>query len=140
MALDPQLLDLFAEQRGGTLITLKRDSRPQASVVTHAFDQATNTLRISVTDDRVKTRNLRRDPRASYQVTRPDLGTYAVGEGIAELAAVATDPHDATVEALVDLYREVAGEHPDWDAFRRAMVADSRLVLTLRLDHVYGRG
>lgn len=139
MALDPHLFELFVQQRGGTLITLKRDGRPQASVVTHAFDPATRTLQVSITDGRAKTRNLRRDPRASYQVTRPDLGDYAIGEGVAELSEVAADPHDETVEALVRLYREVSGEHPDWDEFRRAMVADRRLVLTLRLDHVYGR-
>jgi PPOX class probable F420-dependent enzyme len=139
VALDPHLFELFAQQRGGTLITLKRDGRPQASVVTHVFDPATRTLRMSITDGRAKTRNLRRDPRASYQVTRPDLGDYAVGEGVAELSEVAADPHDGTVEALVRYYREVAGEHPDWDDYRRAMVADRRLVLTLRLDHVYGR-
>ncbi|NMI00015.1 PPOX class F420-dependent oxidoreductase [Pseudonocardia acidicola] len=132
------LLSLFAEQRGGVLITLKRDGRPQASLVTHAFDPGTRTVRVSVTDDRAKTRNLRRDPRASFQVNRPDLSGYAVGEGIAELSPVATDPQDAAVEALVALYREVQGEHPDWDEYRAAMVADRRLVLTLRLEHVYG--
>jgi PPOX class probable F420-dependent enzyme len=139
MALDPSLLALFGEIRGGTLITLKRDGRPQSSVVTHAFDVATRTLRISVTDGRAKTRNLRRDPRVSYQVTAPDLGAYAVGEGTARLAPVATDPHDAGVEDLVGYYRDVVGEHPDWDEYRAAMVAEGRLLLRITLDHVYGR-
>jgi PPOX class probable F420-dependent enzyme len=138
MSIDPALLDLFAEQRGGVLITLKRDGRPQSSVVGHAFSPDTRTLRISLTDGRAKTRNLRRDPRASYHVTRPDLSAYAVGEAIAELSPVAADPQDATVEALVALYRDISGEHPDWAEYRAAMVADQRLVLTLRLDHVYG--
>jgi PPOX class probable F420-dependent enzyme len=135
---DDALVAMFAEQRGGVLITIKRDGRPQASVVAHAFDTATRTVRVSVTADRAKTRNLRRDPRASYQVIRPDLGAYAVGEGIAELTPTAADPHDATVEALVELYRTVGGEHPDWDEYRAAMVADGRLVLTLPLQHIYG--
>ena len=138
MPADPALLDLFAAQRGGSLITLKRDGRPQASVVTHAFDPATGTIRVSVTEPRAKTRNLRRDPRASYMVTSPDLRSYAVGEGTAQLTAPAADPHDATVDALVALYREVMGEHPDWDEYRAAMVADQRVVLTLTFDHVYG--
>ena len=138
MATDPAVVELFAKQRGGSLITLKRDGRPQASVVTHAFDSATRTLRVSVTEPRAKTRNLRRDPRASYLVTAPDLRAYAVGEGIAQLTPTAADPHDATVDALVDLYRTVAGEHPDWDEYREAMVADQRVVLTLPLDHIYG--
>lgn len=138
MAPDPTLLAMFDEIRGGTLITLKRDGRPQSSVVGHAFEAATGTVRISVTEGRAKTRNLRRDPRASYQVTRPDLSAYAVGEGVAELGAVAADPHDAAADALVAYYRDVSGEHPDWEEYRAAMVADGRLVLSLRLDRVYG--
>jgi PPOX class probable F420-dependent enzyme len=138
MAFDPALLDLFAQLRGGSLITLKRDGRPQASVVVHAWDAATCGIRVSLTEDRAKTRNLRRDPRASYEVVSPDLRAWAVGEGFAELTAPAADPHDATVEALVALYRTLAGEHPDWAEYRAAMVADRRLVLTLRFEHVYG--
>jgi PPOX class probable F420-dependent enzyme len=138
VALDPALLALYSEIGGGTLITLKRDGRPQASVVGHLFDPETRELRISVTDGRAKTRNLRRDPRASYQVVRPDLGAYAVGEGVARLSPVAADPHDDTVEDLVSYYRAAAGEHPDWDDYRRAMVAEGRLLLRLTLDHVYG--
>jgi PPOX class probable F420-dependent enzyme len=138
MAFDPALLDLFARLRGGSLITLKRDGRPQASVVGHAWDAATAGIRVSLTEDRAKTRNLRRDPRASYQVVSPDLRAWAVGEGFAELTAPAADPHDATVEALVALYRTLAGEHPDWAEYRAAMVADRRVVLTLTFEHVYG--
>jgi PPOX class probable F420-dependent enzyme len=138
MAFDPALLNLFAQLRGGSLITLKRDGRPQASVVVHAWDAATCGIRVSLTEDRAKTRNLRRDPRASYEVVSPDLRAWAVGEGFAELTAPAADPHDATVEALVALYRTLAGEHPDWAEYRAAMVADRRLVLTLRFEHVYG--
>lgn len=138
MSVDPQLLDLFATQHGGTLMTLRRDGRPQASVVGHHFDRATRVLRVSITEPRAKTRNLRRDPRASYLVSRPDLRAYAVGDGVAELSAPCADPHDETADALVQLYRDIAGEHPDWVEYRAAMVADQRLVLTLRLDHVYG--
>ena len=138
MPVDPALVELFAKQRGGSLITLKRNGRPQASVVTHAFDADTFTLRVSVTETRAKTRNLRRDPRASYLVMAPDLWSYAVGEGTAQLTAPAADPHDATVDALVDYYRTVAGEHPDWDEYRAAMVTDQRVLLTLPLEHTYG--
>jgi PPOX class probable F420-dependent enzyme len=138
MAFDPALLALFPELRGGSLITLKRDGRPQASVVIHVWDPARRAVRISVTDDRAKTRNLRRDPRASYQVVAPDLTAWAVGEGFAELTPPAADPHDETVEALVDLYRRLAGEHPDWPEYRAAMVADRRVVLTLPFERVYG--
>jgi PPOX class probable F420-dependent enzyme len=138
MPVDPALLDLFATQRGGTLLTIRRDGRPQASVVTHAFDRPTQTVRVSITEPRAKTRNLRRDHRASFVVTSPDLRAYAVGDGTAELTAPAADPHDGTVESLVELYRTIVGEHPDWDEYRAAMVADQRVLLTLTLDHVYG--
>lgn len=138
MAFDPAFLDLFARLRGGSLITLKRDGRPQASVVVHAFDPAACSIRVSLTEDRAKTRNLRRDPRATYHVVSPDLRAWAVGEGFAELTPPAADPHDATVDALVALYRTLAGGHPDWDAYRAAMVDDRRVVLTLTFEHVYG--
>ena len=108
--------------------------------MSHPLDVPTRTLRISVTDDRAKTRNLRRAPRASFMVTRPDGSAYAVGEGTAQLSVPAGDPHDPTVDALVDLYRAVQGEHPDWDDYRSAMVAERRVVLTLPLDRVYGWG
>ena len=49
-----------------------------------------------------------------------------------------TDPQDATVEELIEVYRAIAGEHPDWDDFRRAMVADRRLVFRLRVERIYG--
>jgi PPOX class probable F420-dependent enzyme len=129
---------LFSEAAGGVLATLKADGRPQLSNVNHAYYPEERLLRISVTDDRAKTRNLRRDPRASYHVTSADRWAYAVAEGTAELTPVAEDPRDATVEELIRLYRDVAGEHPDWDEYRAAMVRDRRLVLRLRVERVYG--
>jgi PPOX class probable F420-dependent enzyme len=138
MAFDPALLDLFALLRGGSLITLKRDGRPQASVVVHAWDADACSIRVSLTEDRAKTRNLRRDPRASYQVVSPDLRGWAVGEGFAELTAPAADPHDATVDALVALYRTLAGEHPDWAEYRAAMVTDQRVLLTVHIEKLLG--
>jgi PPOX class probable F420-dependent enzyme len=130
--------DLFGERPRGVLVTLKRDGRPQLSNVVHHYDPATRTIRISVTDDRAKTRNLRRDPRASYHVTSDDYRAYAVAEATAELTPVAADPHDATVDELVELYRAIAGEHPDWEEYRAAMVADRRLVVRLPIERVYG--
>ncbi len=106
---DPALLELFATVRNGILITLKRNGRPQSSVVSHRFEADGPTLRVSLTADRAKTRNLRRDPRATYHVSRPDMRGYAVGEAVAELSPVAADPHDDTVEALVAYYRAVSG-------------------------------
>jgi PPOX class probable F420-dependent enzyme len=136
---DDGLRQLLAGATHGVLVTLKRDGRPQLSNVGHTYDPATDLLRISVTDDRAKTRNLRRDPRASFYVTSADFWHYAVGEGTAELTPVATDPHDDTVEELIEVYRAVGGEHPDWDDFRAAMVRDRRLVVRLHVERLYGQ-
>ena len=134
------LLDLLKEYRTGALVTLKKDGRPQLSNVSFTYDAADRTIRISATDGRAKTRNLRRDPRASFYVTTPDLGAYLVVEGEAEVTPVAADPHDATVDELVEVYRAIAGEHPDWEEYRAAMVTDGRLVIRLRLGRAYGWG
>ncbi|MFE9613904.1 PPOX class F420-dependent oxidoreductase [Streptomyces sp. NPDC006012] len=132
------LLALLSDGHAGVLVTLKHDGRPQLSNVSHAYDPEERVIRVSITDDRAKTRNLRRDPRASYHVTSADRWAYTVAEGTADLTPVARDPHDETVEELVRLYRDVLGEHPDWDDFRAAMVRDRRLVLRLRVERAYG--
>ncbi|MFF9622566.1 PPOX class F420-dependent oxidoreductase [Streptomyces griseosporeus] len=137
-ATEAALLALLSEGHSGVLVTLRRDGRPQLSNVSHHYYPDERTLRISVTDDRAKTRNLRRDPRASYHVTTADRWAYAVAEGTAELSPVAQDPYDDTVEELVRLYRDVQGEHPDWDDYRAAMVRDRRLVVRLRVERAYG--
>jgi hypothetical protein len=59
-------------------------------------------------------------------------------DGHAELSAVASDPYDAAVEELIDLYRSVQGEHPDWDDYRAAMVRDRRLVVRIQAERAYG--
>lgn len=129
---------LFGSGRRGVLVTLKRDGRPQLSNVGYLYEPASRTALISVTDDRAKTRNLRRDPRASLHVTTPDLGAYAVGEGTAELSDVAADPDDGVVDQLVEHYRALQGEHPDWPDFRAAMVRERRLLVRLNLTAGYG--
>ncbi|MER7458412.1 PPOX class F420-dependent oxidoreductase [Micromonospora sp. NPDC126480] len=132
------LTDLIAGRRLGVLATLKRDGRPQLSTVLYGFDRAAGLIRVSVTDGRAKTANLRRDPRASFHVGSEDGWAYAVVEARAELTPVAERPDDATVEELVALYRALQGEHPDWDDYRRVMVADRRLVLRLHVERLYG--
>jgi PPOX class probable F420-dependent enzyme len=130
-------LPFAVEHRNGVLATLKRDGRPQLSNITYHFGED-DVFRISVTATRAKYRNMVRDSRVSLYVARPDFWAYAVFEGDADLSPVAADPHDATVEELVALYRALAGEHPDWDDYRAAMVSDQRLVVRLRPTHVYG--
>ncbi|MCL6731912.1 TIGR03618 family F420-dependent PPOX class oxidoreductase [Streptomyces neyagawaensis] len=137
-AVQNALLGLVSTVDGGVLVTLKADGRPQLSNVNHAYYPDERTIRVSITDGRAKTRNMRRDPRVSYHVTSADRWAYTVAEGTADLTPVAEDPYDETVEELVRLYRDVLGEHPDWDDYRAAMVRDRRLVLRLRVERAYG--
>ena len=132
------LRDILAGAHIGVLATLKRDGRPQLSDVSHQFDEQPDTIRVSITEGRAKTANLRRDPRASLHVRPRSGGGYAVAEGVAQLSQTAADPMDVTVEALVNLHRTINGEHPDWDEYRAAMVADRRIVLTILVDNIYG--
>jgi PPOX class probable F420-dependent enzyme len=130
-------LDFIRSRQHGVLTTLKRDGRPQLSNISyHSSDDGV--VRISITDGRAKTANIRRDNRVSLYVSQDDFWAYVVVEADAELSPVSAAPDDATVDELVDYYRAVAGEHPDWDDYRRAMVSDGRLVLRLRPTRAYG--
>jgi PPOX class probable F420-dependent enzyme len=119
------------------LVTLKADGRPQLSNVMYALGDD-DVVRVSVTQSRAKTANARRDPRVSLHVTAADFWSYVVVEGDAELSPVAQAPDDATVDELVEVYRSISGEHPDWDDYRVDMVRQQRLVLRLHPTHVYG--
>ena len=135
---DDKLLALIGGNSLGVLATIKRDGRPQLSNVSYWFDKRNLAIQASITETRAKTRNLRRDPRAAIHVSSDDGWAYAVAEGDATLTPPATSTDDDTVEALIGLYRNIAGEHPDWDDYRRAMVEDRRVVMTLPISHVYG--
>jgi len=137
-AFDDKLIALIADNSLGVLATLKREGRPQLSNVTYHFDPRTLTIEVSVTEPRAKTRNLRRDPRASLLVSSEDGWAYAVAEGDAVLTPAAASADDDTVEALVGLYRNIAGEHPDWDDYRQAMVVERRVLVRLPINHLYG--
>lgn len=136
--LDDKLLAVIGGNALGVLVTLKRDGRPQMSNVSYYFDAHAVAIQVSVAEPRAKTRNLRRDPRASVYVGSDDGWSYAVAEGEAILTPPAAAPDDATVEALIALYRNIKGEHPDWDEYRQAMVDDRRVLLTLPITHLYG--
>ncbi|MBA9004910.1 MULTISPECIES: PPOX class F420-dependent oxidoreductase [Thermomonospora] len=136
---DDALARLLRERDLGVLATLKRDGRPQLSSVNYHYDPGRALIRISVTADRAKTRNLARDPRASLHVSSADGWSWVVAEGTADLSPVAADLHDEAVEELIDVYRAIRGEHPDWDDYRRAMVADRRQVVRLNVERLYGQ-
>ena len=142
-----ELTDALSFARGqskGVLTTIKRDGRPQLSNIVYVMagadgDRDHDVARISVTDSRAKTKNLRRDPRASLYVVGESFWAYVVLEGVVELSEVAHAPDDEVVEELVWMYRSASGEeHPDWDEFRRAMVEEGRLVVRFRPERAYG--
>jgi PPOX class probable F420-dependent enzyme len=132
-----QALDAVRANREAVLTTIRADGRPQLSNVLAAVGDD-GLVRVSTTADRAKYVNLRRTPWAALHVTQPDFWAYVVIEGDVDLPEPAAAPDDATVEELVQLYRDMAGEHPDWDEYRAAMVDDRRTVVRLRPRHAYG--
>lgn len=131
-------LDFARSTPKGVLVTLKRDGRPQLSNITHTVGDD-GLIRVSVTEDRAKTANARRDPRIALHVTSDDFWSWVVVEGTAELTAPTTEPGDDVGRELAAAYRAVAGEHPDWDEYFAAMVDERRLVLRLHPQRAYGQ-
>jgi PPOX class probable F420-dependent enzyme len=132
-----QAVDFARVNTRSVLTTIRANGRPQLSnVMHHAFDDGL--IRISITADRAKYKNLVREPWAALHVTQPDFWAYAVIEGAVELTPVATRTDDATVDELVAYYRAAAGEHPNWDEYRAAMVADRRVIVRLSPERAYG--
>ena len=131
-------LEFANSRREGILTTLRVDGRAQLSNIFYRLGDD-GLFRISVTDTRAKTRNLRRDPRAALHVGGDNFWAYVVLDATAELSAVAAHVDDAVVDELVEMYRSFVGEHPNWGEFRRDMVADQRLVLRLFPTSAYGQ-
>ena len=130
-------LDFARTTRQSVLVTIRANGRPQLSnVMHHVFDDGI--IRVSITADRAKYHNLRREPWAALHITRQDFFAYAVVEADVELSPVAATPDDATVEELIMVYRALMGEHEDWDAYRRSMVEDRRVVVRLTPTRAYG--
>jgi PPOX class probable F420-dependent enzyme len=123
-----EALAYFTSNHHAVLITRRRDGRLQTSPIVCATDGGDVT--ISVTQDRAKTRNVRRDPRVTL-CGLPDgfFGAWVQLDGTAEVV----DLPDA-MDGLVRLYRAVSGEHPDWDDYRAAMTRDGRCLLRITPD------
>lgn len=120
------------------LITTKTDGSPQSSDV--AFAVINGEIVVSITDDRAKTANIRRDPRVVVHVTAPSDWSYVAFSGEAVLSPVTNDPDDATANELVEYYENVTGgPHPDWDDYRAAMIAEKRLTARLRPSRAVGQ-
>lgn len=123
----------LAGRHQGVLATIKRDGRPQLSTILYFLDDDRR-IKVSVTQTRAKTHNLRRDPRATLHVQGSSPWEYVVMDGVAEFIE-----GPGVLEALRHYYRRVSGEHPDWDDYDRAMVRDRRLLLSISVDHAYGQ-
>jgi PPOX class probable F420-dependent enzyme len=116
--------------QNAVLVTWRRDGRLQMSPVTVGLDAAGRAI-ISSGETTYKVRNLRRNPRAALCVFVEEFsGPWIQIEGT---AGIVTLPE--AMEPLVDYYRRLAGEHPDWDDYRRAMMADRRALIRITIEH-----
>lgn len=123
----------LAGRHGGILATIRRDGRPQLSNVLYFLDED-GRIKVSVTQTRAKTQNLRRDPRAALHVQGASPWEYMVVDGVVRFIE-----GPGVLEALRHYYRRVSGEHPDWDDYDRAMIEEQRLLLSISVDHAYGQ-
>jgi PPOX class probable F420-dependent enzyme len=121
-----ELLDFIRPRHHAIVITARADGRPQASPVTCGVDEAGRIV-VSTYPERAKTRNARRNPQASVLILSDDFGgAWVQVDGDAEVI----DMPEAA-EVLVDYYRAIAGEHPNWDEYRQAMARQGKSLLRI---------
>ncbi|HKS51558.1 MAG TPA: PPOX class F420-dependent oxidoreductase [Pseudonocardiaceae bacterium] len=119
---------VIAEQHHVVLATLRRDGTPQMSPVLAAVDDEGRVM-VSSRQTAFKVRNLRRDPRAWLCVLSDDFfGRWIQVGGRARIVEL-----PAAMDGLVDYYRRISGEHPDWDDYRSAMQRDARVLVQIEL-------
>ncbi|KUN34898.1 PPOX class F420-dependent oxidoreductase [Streptomyces longwoodensis] len=119
-----ELLDFVRPRHRALLLTRRADGSPQASPLTCGVDDSGRIV-VSTYPERAKTRNARRDPRVSLVVLSDEWnGPWVQVDGTAEVI----DSPDS-VEPLVEYYRTIAGEHPDWDEYRAAMVKQGKSII-----------
>ena len=124
-----QLLEFVRPRHHAILLTRRRSGAPQMSPVSCGVD-AEGRIVISTYPERAKAANLRRDPRASVCVLSDDFGdAWVQVDGLAEVI----DMPDA-VEPLVEYYRCIAGEHPDWDEYRAAMRTQDKSLIRITIE------
>jgi PPOX class probable F420-dependent enzyme len=121
-------LDFIRTQHHAVLATLKTDGTPQLSPVTAGIDDGGHVM-ISTRQTAYKVRNVRRDPRV-WLCAMPDsfFGRWLQVEGTADIVELP----DA-MDGLVDYYRRISGEHPDWSDYRAAMIRDQRVLLRITI-------
>ena len=121
-----ELLDFVRPRHHHILITTRTDGRPQASPVT-AGVSAAGRIVVSTYPERAKTANLRRNPQCSVLVLSDDFGgEWVQVDGTAEVL----DMPEAE-DALVEYFRCISGEHPDWDGYRAAMRAQGKSLIAI---------
>ncbi|QDY06738.1 PPOX class F420-dependent oxidoreductase [Micromonospora sp. HM134] len=123
------LLDFVRPRHRVLLMTTRADGRPQSSPVACGVDAA-GRLVISTYPERAKVTNIRRDPRVSACVLSDDWdGPWVQVDGVAEVLDLpeALDP-------LVEYFRSIAGEHPDWDEYRAAMTAQGKSLIRITVE------
>ena len=120
--------DFMREHHRGILATTRQDGRPQMSAISVGVDGQGGAV-ISTREGAFKTRHIRRDPRVSVCVMSEDFRNWIQIDGTATVVSLpeALDP-------LVDYYRAVAGEHPDWDDYRRAMEEQRRVIVRIDIE------
>ena len=120
--------DFIREHHSAVLCTFRADGRPQMSPVGAVVDDEGRVV-ISSRETAYKVKNLRRDPRVSVLVTKPNSWDWVQVDGTATTLSLP----DA-MEPLVDYYRRASGEHPDWDDYRAAMERERRLVVYVDIE------
>ena len=125
-----ELEDFVRPRHHGVLVTTRRDGRPQTSLVTMGLSTAGEIV-ISTYPERAKARNLRRTPAASVCVLSDDFG----GEWVQVYGTATVVDVPEAVDGLVDYFRVISGEHPDWDEYRQAMVDQGKSLITITIDN-----
>ena len=121
-----ELLDFVRPRHNATLVTTRKNGRPQVSPVTCGVDEEGRVV-ISTYPQRAKVTNLKREPAVTVLIHSDDWnGPYVQLDGTAEVI----DQPDA-VEPLVDYFRSISGEHPDWDEYRQAMRDQGKSLLRI---------
>jgi PPOX class probable F420-dependent enzyme len=119
-------LDFARANHRAVLATRRADGRPQLSPIVLGVDGEGRVM-ISTREPAMKTRNIRRDPHVSLCIMNDGFfGEWAQLEGDAEIVAL-----PEAMDLLVDLYRQIGGEHPDWDDYRKAMVEQRRVIIRI---------
>jgi PPOX class probable F420-dependent enzyme len=117
------------ENHWAVMATFRRDGRPAISPVTAGIDPQGRVV-ISTRETAMKVKHLRRDPRVTLTAfTERFYGDWVQVEGTAEIVDL-----PEAMELLVDYYRSLSGEHPDWDDYRAAMTRDKRVIVRFAIE------